>query len=849
MKIKSTRNWLKYAFLTALIAISGVTYTNTSGPSAGLTGAPSEGSCSSCHGASITSGTAHSSITLTGIPAGGYSPGTTYTLTLAGASAATSKNGFQITALNSSNAMAGSFTAGTGSQALTSGSRAYVGHTSSGTSQSSFTFSWTAPSPAAGTVTFYVAYNATNSNSSSDVGDAVYLKSFAFTPGNLPVASITSPATNAVFCLGDTIQFSGSGTNSPTSYNWSFLGNIPNASTQQNPKVVFTVAGFTTVRLTATNSSGTSPIATISVQIVAKPTATITPSASQVICGNDSITLSANAGTGLTYLWSPGNMTSKDVKIGAAGSYTVKVTNSAGCFKTSNAVATSVVTKPSITIQTNADTICTKDSLLVTGTSGFSLYRYFVNGVQVDSSASASKKFKLVAGSASIGIKGFNGTCTSDLASKQITVLAQDPAPSLSCGTTTPSSITFNVGGTNTQISLDSGQNWITPNAGSSHVLTGLAPNQSKVAWARGVSANVCQYSIIATRTCVASNCQPITMQLSYPKVMCAQGASIYKFKVLSTNAVNPYYKLSNPPAAPIGYSKMDSFTISPLVGGNFTISIIDSANVSCGIKDSLVVIPTINLQTGFTTTSLKVCKNADLSFDVTVADPLVDMVKLYNFSGTELGSKYKSQGYKFGPIPVSPTFDVNSTIKITLHDTASGCATLPAVKPVSIDIPALPKIQAFTANLNIELRDTTAASASRSWNFGDGNTSSNSARNVTHTYAAAGSYKAILSIVDGNGCNNKDSVQLTIVATGLATNKVNDLFTMYPNPTSSDITLTWDGTKTGKLEVFDVNSKQVLSTEVQSGKGLSLDGLSKGIYLLKLELGSEIGYRKLILN
>ena len=259
---------LKAVFFLSLLCVSTYTFTNGSGPPGQYTGAPSETNCTSCHsGSAISSGTNWSAITLSGIPAGGYTPGTTYTVTLAGSSAATSKNGFQITALTSTNAAAGTFTAGTGSSVQTIGGRNYVGHNSSGTSLSSFSFSWTAPSTAVGTITFYASFNGSNSDNNY-TGDAIYVKSWSFTPGNLPTAVITPP-NGTVICFGDTLFLQGSGLNNPTSYSWTFLGSVPgepSTSTLQNPKVKYLNAGFKTIRLVTSNSSGNSSIAQITLR-------------------------------------------------------------------------------------------------------------------------------------------------------------------------------------------------------------------------------------------------------------------------------------------------------------------------------------------------------------------------------------------------------------------------------------------------------------------------------------------------------------------------------------------------------------------------------------------------------
>lgn len=151
---------------------------NSSGSAAGRTGAPGETDCTACHSGAVQSGTGINTVTIADgtTPVTNYIPGTTYNIAVSFASAST-KNGFQIVALNSSNAQAGSIAVipGTGAQLLTgTAGKKYVTHTSSGNAQSAWAFQWTAPATNAGTVTFYLATNETNANGQSS-GDIIRL--------------------------------------------------------------------------------------------------------------------------------------------------------------------------------------------------------------------------------------------------------------------------------------------------------------------------------------------------------------------------------------------------------------------------------------------------------------------------------------------------------------------------------------------------------------------------------------------------------------------------------------------------------------------------------------------------
>jgi PKD repeat protein len=57
-------------------------------------------------------------------------------------------------------------------------------------------------------------------------------------------------------CPGTTVQFTDQTTNTPTQWSWNFPGGNPSSSTAQNPSVVYSIPGTYAVTLTASNASG-----------------------------------------------------------------------------------------------------------------------------------------------------------------------------------------------------------------------------------------------------------------------------------------------------------------------------------------------------------------------------------------------------------------------------------------------------------------------------------------------------------------------------------------------------------------------------------------------------------------
>lgn len=156
---------------------------------AGYTGSPGNSgmTCVTCHsGSSVT--TAQGAIT-SNIPASGYVPGQSYTVTVTAQHPTFNVFGFMLTAETSTGAKAGSWTITNATETQLTAGGSYVSHTSSGITGSSnmktWTVQWTAPTPGAGTVTFYAAINRANGNGTTS-GDQIQTASLQVAQFNPP---------------------------------------------------------------------------------------------------------------------------------------------------------------------------------------------------------------------------------------------------------------------------------------------------------------------------------------------------------------------------------------------------------------------------------------------------------------------------------------------------------------------------------------------------------------------------------------------------------------------------------------------------------------------------------------
>lgn len=160
------------------------------------TGAPNESTCAQagCHAANELN-VSGGSVMLT-IPET-YIPSEVYTIVVNLSRSGQSRWGFEMTALDADGTRAGSFKAddAANTQVSDTNSKQYIQHTSNGTAQGTndahmWEFQWTAPDADIGPITFYVAGNAANGDSTS-AGDYIYTAQEESTPPIPVVAGVS----------------------------------------------------------------------------------------------------------------------------------------------------------------------------------------------------------------------------------------------------------------------------------------------------------------------------------------------------------------------------------------------------------------------------------------------------------------------------------------------------------------------------------------------------------------------------------------------------------------------------------------------------------------------------------
>ena len=225
---------MKKYIRTTLAIIAGtilvvVNSSNASGPGDDRTNAPgSSGNCSGCHGGSANLG-GDIVVTIidksTASTATAYTPGKTYTIGIKMGGIST-KKGFQVTVINSSNAGIGTMSGNsTGTSIYTSGNRSICGHNTPGLGV--WYVDWTAPTAASGTVTIYASGVVSNSSGNNN-GDQVVKTSLSFPAA--ASSNINSVANSTSFLVYP----------NPASHEIKFSATVSKVTIMsQNGKVVF----------------------------------------------------------------------------------------------------------------------------------------------------------------------------------------------------------------------------------------------------------------------------------------------------------------------------------------------------------------------------------------------------------------------------------------------------------------------------------------------------------------------------------------------------------------------------------------------------------------------------------
>jgi PKD repeat protein len=130
-------------------------------------------------------------------------------------------------------------------------------------------------------------------------------------------------------------------------------------------------------------------------------------------------------------------------------------------------------------------------------------------------------------------------------------------------------------------------------------------------------------------------------------------------------------------------------------------------------------------------------------------------------------------------------------------------------------------------------------------WYFGDGDSSTE--KNPIHTYSNANT-QTVRLVVSGDCFNDDTTIVLRNFTDILAVNNAN-LCTIYPNPSDKELYIESKIPGKIQIEIFNLNGKSILKSNIQSNEKIDLSAISSGTFLIKLDFENGLIDRQILIK
>lgn len=505
-------------------------------------------------------------------------------------------------------------------------------------------------------------------------------------------------------------------------------------------------------------------------------------------CAGDSITLDAG-NTGMNYLWNNTSAsTTQTINASQTGNYIAIVTNPATLCSNADTILVTVNANPVQNL--GADTTQCAGTVTLNAGAGNNDYLWNDNSIAQTLIASASGTYSVLVTDSVTGCFS-NDTVLVTINPLPIVNVGNDSAQ---CG-----------GG----VVLDAA------NVGATYLWNDSTTAQTLTATATG------QYYVTVTNTfaCSATDTVNITIKnlplvdLGNDSTQCGGGI------VLDAGAGSNDYLWSDNTTAQ---------TLTVFVTGQYFVAVTDTVS-GCIAND------TINI-------SLNQYPVVNLGADTTQC------------AGTiVLDADNTGAAFLWSNTAITQTTTITSSGQYSVAVTASGCTTNDTIV---VTIHALPAVglSPFTTPI---CNDLIAFTLTNGNPVGGVYSGSNVTGNTFNSVAAGvGSHPITYTVTDTNGCSNASTQNITVQScTGIEEFNTYEVV-VYPNPTNGVFTIAIKNANIDELiiSVVDIQGKEVFGSRESNitadyNKQVNLEGLSKGMYYIKLSTGADVKIQKLIVQ
>lgn len=454
----------------------------------------------------------------------------------------------------------------------------------SGNSSTGYTYSWarngaliSGATSNSYTATLAGSYTRTvTNNGCSTTSSTITLTTSS---GAAPTATAQGATT---FCSGGNVVIS-TAANAGSSFVWRKNNSVISGATSNT--YTATQAGSYTVTVANGTCSGTSNAVSVSVTTAITPT--ITAQSATTFCAGGSVVLSANTGSGYSYVWRRNNSviggaTSSTYTASLAGNYTATATSGtcSGSSNTLSVVVSGAGTTPTITAHGPTSFCSGENVILTTQQASGNTYQWRYNGVVI-SGATSYAYTAYLNGAFTVSVS--NGSCSATSAPITIGVGTAPSATITASGATS-----FCVGGSvSLNANTGAGQTYVWLRNGS--VIAG-ATSSTYTATLTGT------YTVRITRNgCSSTSAGRYVQANATPSVSCSADPSNSALHALASGGLAPYsYSWNTAPTS-------TNATTSVSTSGMYTVTVTDARGCTASCTTTITLTET-NSCTGIRT-------------------------------------------------------------------------------------------------------------------------------------------------------------------------------------------------------------------------------------------------------
>jgi PKD repeat protein len=623
-------------------------------------------------------------------------------------------------------------------------------------------------------------------------------------------ASNTGP-----YCAGSTIQLNA--TAGATDYDWVGPNSFAQVNTQ-NPSIVgstIVMAGIYTVTLT--NAAGCTNTSTTSVAVNSLPNQTA--SNTGPYCVGDNIQLNATAGA-TDYDWiGPNSFAQNNTQnpsipssiVAMAGTYTVTLTNAAGCTSTTTTLV-AVNTLPNVIANASATTICEGQTVTLTG-SGANSYTWdnsVINGVAFTPAASNTYS---VIGTALSG-------CTNTaqvLVDVELVPLATAGSNSALCEGET---LNLTSGG---GVDFD----WVGPNSF-------VQSNNQNPSVLNTTTADAGIYTVTVTgfNGCSATATTNVVINNAVNIVASSNGPICIgsNLDLDATNIGGAVYTWSGPNAFS---SNMQNPSIVGVTGLESGVYMVTATSAGCsGTSTVNVIVNALPVATA--SSNSPVCEGATLDLSGSGGND-------YDWLGPNSFVQNNSQNA--GVTPVS--FASAGTYTVTVTD-ANGCSATATVSASVIAAPSAPTIT--------ELNDTLFANPSVGFTYQWYQNGNPMIGEDSSIYVPGPTANYSVVITNGNGCTATSTDFAYVNTVSIEGHESHEHINVYPNPNDGtfNVTVSTSEAEFFNLKIYDMVGKVIyqqndIPTSEFEGYKVDLTTVAVGTYNLIVYINGKAHNMKVV--